>query len=301
MSAGIPLPAGFEARSATPHDVAAVTGLIAACELDNDGMAEVDASDVVNDLERATDPRDAVVVTDGTRTVAWATLHGERATIDVHPDVRGRGIGAALLAWSEAHARAAGRTGIRQTVTDNDRAAAALFADHGYAPSHTAWILEIALDDEPATVVPPDGIAIRPYHGDDARSVHRVIDDAFSEWPGREPQRFEEWAPYVLTHPAFSPELSRLAFDGDELVGVALALDYPDVADGWIQQVATKASHRHRGIARALLASVFVGFHAQGRRMVGLSTDSRTGALTLYERLGMRVRRSYTGWAKELG
>jgi hypothetical protein len=33
---------------------------------------------------------------------------------------------------------------------------------------------------------------------------------------------------------------------------------------------------------------------------VGLSTDSRTGALGLYERVGMKVTRSYTHFAKEL-
>jgi hypothetical protein len=46
---------------------------------------------------------------------------------------------------------------------------------------------------------------------------------------------------------------------------------------------------------------VFAANHATGRRLVGLSTDSRTGALTLYERIGMRVRRTYTAWSKNLG
>ncbi|MCW2678925.1 MAG: hypothetical protein JWM62_326 [Frankiales bacterium] len=36
---------------------------------------------------------------------------------------------------------------------------------------------------------------------------------------------------------------------------------------------------------------------ARGSPRSELSTDSRTGALTLYERLGMKVRRSFTHWA----
>jgi ribosomal protein S18 acetylase RimI-like enzyme len=95
--------------------------------------------------------------------------------------------------------------------------------------------------------------------------------------------------------------MSRLAFDGEELVGAALSDDHQGQDEGWVAQVATKASHRHRGIARALLQSVFAANHATGRRLVGLSTDSRTGALTLYERIGMRVRRTYTAWSKDLG
>ena len=296
------LPDGLAVRVAATGDVEAITALIAACELADDGAVEIDATDVVQFLESAPDPLDAIVVTEAGRIVAWGALNGERCYVDVHPGGRGRGVGGALLAWSEDRARAHGRPLVRQTVTDNDRAAAALFRALGYAPAHTSWIIDIALGDEPSPVVVPAGIAIRPYGPENDRASHRLIDDAFSEWPGRDPLAFEDWASLVTAHGAFAPGLSRLAFDGDELVGVALAYDYGVADEGWVQQLATKASHRHRGIARALLGSVFVAFHAQGRRRtVALSTDSRTGALSLYERLGMRVRRSYTGWAKDLG
>jgi len=104
----------------------------------------------------------------------------------------------------------------------------------------------------------------------------------------------------VLGHASFAPTLSRLAFEGDELVGAALTDDYQGQDEGWVQQVATKATHRRRGIARALLQSVFTAYHATGRRLVGLSTSSHMGALVPYERIGMRVRRTYTAWAKDL-
>ena len=294
------IPGGLEARVATAADVEAITGLIAACERADDGAVEIDASDVAQFLASTTGPMDALVVVGTGCVVAWGALNSGRAYVDVHPDRRARGIGQALQRWSEGRARRHGRGRIRQTVTDNDRAAVALFTAGGYAPAHTSWILEKPLKEHPPTLVVPDGITIRPYRLDDARAVHRVVEAAFSEWPDREPVGFDDWAEHVLIHSAFSAELSRLAFDGDELVGAALALDYAAADDGWVQQLATKATHRHRGIARALIGSVFVAFHERGRRMVGLSTDSRTGALTLYERLGMRIRRSYTGWAKDL-
>ncbi len=146
----------------------------------------------------------------------------------------------------------------------------------------------------------PSGILLRPFTPTDAEAVFRVIEDAFNEWPDREPTSFESWAAHVRDHPAFAPGLSRVAFDGDQLVGAALCFDYDGQDEGWVQQLATKATHRHLGIARALLGSAFLAFHGTGRRMVGLSTNSRTGALGLYERLGMRIRRSYTGWARDL-
>jgi hypothetical protein len=102
-------------------------------------------------------------------------------------------------------------------------------------------------------------------------------------------------------HPKFAPEISPLAFDGDELVGVLLAFDFPDLSEGWIGQLATRASHRRRGIGQALLRTTFGWLFERGRRVAGVSTDTRTGALGLYEKVGMRVQRQYTRYTKRLG
>jgi len=103
----------------------------------------------------------------------------------------------------------------------------------------------------------------------------------------------------VIRHKAFAPDASPLAFEGDELVGAVMSFDYRG-PKGWVHQVATKATHRHRGIARALLYEAFRAFHRRGKTSYGLGTDSRTGALSLYERVGMSVRSSYIRYKKEL-
>src|SRR5438477_334822 len=82
----------------------------------------------------------------------------------------------------------------------------------------------------------------------------------------------------------------------DRVVGAALALDSGG-DDGFVHQLAVHRDYRHRGIARALLHQAFVGFARVGRRSCTLSTNSYTGALSLYERVGMRIRRSYTHYA----
>jgi mycothiol synthase len=294
------LPSGLVARPAARAEADAIFGLVAACEAANNGVSEVDVSDITQTLDLAQSEEDVLVVEDAGGIVAWASVAGDRGEVYVHPDHRGRGIGAALLAWTEARARAAGRRRIRQIVSDGDLAARRLFESHGYAEVQTSWILDKMLDETPPVVATPPGIWLRPFDAADAEAVYRVIEDAFHEWPDREPVSFEVWSGHVLDHPAFAPGLSRLAFDGNELVGAALCLDYEGQDDGWVQQLATKTTHRHRGIARALLGSAFLAFHGTGRRIVGLSTNSRTGALGLYQRLGMHVRRSYTGWARNL-
>lgn len=296
----VALPGGFEWRSATAVDADAVYGLIAACELHDDGVVEVDRHDITVGFERhGFDPDlDTLLVFEGEDLAAGAELYRGRAEADVRPMHRGRGVGAALLSWIEARAAALGEPAVGQTKTDTNTGARELFITSGYEPSWTSWIIRIELAGPPEPPDVPAGISIRPYERSDARLVHVVIDDAFSEWPGRNPEPYEVWAPQVLAHPAFEPALSPLAFDGEELVGAVLSMDFPE--EGWIQQVATKATHRRRGIAQALLRTAFGGFYSRGRPMAGVSTDSRTGALGLYEKVGMRVVRRYTRYTKHL-
>ena len=128
------LPAGLLARPASRHDIAAITALIAACETADDGVVEIHEDDIVNLFDRiGSEGGVAIVVEESGSIVAWANLVAERAEADVQPDDRGRGIGRALLGWTETRARSAGLIRVRQTVTDGDTASARLFAASGYA------------------------------------------------------------------------------------------------------------------------------------------------------------------------
>ena len=297
------LPEGLRSRPADPADAQAIYELIAACERADDGAAEVDIHELTGAFVRhGFDPAlDSLLVFESDEPVGWAELYRGRGEGDVRPSHRGRGIGPALVSWIEARARELGEASIRQTTTDANTHARDLFLASGYQPSRTSWIIRIELDRPLSPPEVPPGITIRPYRGSDVVDVHRVVDAAFSEWEGRGPEPFEVWASQVLVHPGFRPDLSPLAFDGDELVGVVLAYDYPELGEGWIQQLATKVTHRRRGIAQALLRTTFGWFHEAGRLVAGVSTDSRTGALGLYEKVGMRVVRQYTTYTKRLG
>jgi ribosomal protein S18 acetylase RimI-like enzyme len=76
----------------------------------------------------------AVVVIDA-REMDGATAAADAALlwdIRVHPDFRRRGVGRALLALAESHARACGRRGMRVETQDINVAACRLYADAGY-------------------------------------------------------------------------------------------------------------------------------------------------------------------------
>lgn len=296
------LPPGLTSRPATVADATAIFELAAECEIADDGMAEVDEDDVRISFDRqGFDPaRDTMLVFDGPVLAAWAQLYRKRAEADVRKTHLDRGIGSELLRWIEARARESGDDRVGQSKTDANVLARDLFLTSGFEPTWVSWVLRTRLDQPVPVPDPPTGISVRPYRDDDARQVHRVIDDAFSEWPGRDPEPFQVWADTTLAHPGMSPELSPLAFDGEDLVGVVISIDLPQFDEGWIDQVATRASHRNRGIAQALLRAAFAGFRRRGRNVAGVSTDSRTGAIGLYEKVGMRVVRQYTRYAKRL-
>lgn len=82
------------------------------------------------------------------------------------------------------------------------------------------------------------------------------------------------------------------AFDGDKLIGtVTLLLDLPPNQPhrAEIAKMMTRVSHRHRGIATALLHEAERMAMARGRWLLVLDTAEDDGAAGLYERLGFRL------------
>ena len=72
-------------------------------------------------------------------------------------------------------------------------------------------------------------------------------------------------------------------------VVVAMAWVLFGLDTAFISKLATKKEERGRGLAQALLVDSFKVGREHGAHRSELSTDSRTGALSLYEKVGMVV------------
>jgi mycothiol synthase len=290
------LPHGFASRSATLADAEAIYRLMAAGEIRWHGRAEVVPDAVAADLRRPElDPaRDTRVIEAANGDLAgWAWLHlAKRAQIDVHPSYRGLGIGTALLDWAEARSREEGSEWLAQAVDDADKAGTELLRSRGYDVLATNWLLERPITT-PGPRTLPAGITLGPYDEARAHEVYELIEAAFSEFQQRR-KSYDEWSRLTVERPTFRPNASTLAYAGDELVGAVIALDLPETDEGYVEQLAVHADHRGKGVARAMLDDTCAEFHRLGRRDCILWTHSDTGALGMYERLGMRVRRSTT-------
>jgi mycothiol synthase len=296
------LPSGFSSRPPVPHDLDEVADLVSAAELADLGEAMATKDDIAATWAQPNFDlaSNALIIETGGRIVAAAETFRTRAEVNIHPAMRGLGLGSWLLHWIEERGRANGESRTRQTKLDRDVQAAAMLRQHGYEVGYLSWVLEIAFEEKPSEPRPPEGILIRAFvPGQDDREVHRVIEDAFNEWPNREPTAFEDWQAMIPLRQDFDPGLLDVAVEGDRIVGACVGLDYPGEG-GWIQQLAVQASHRRRGIARALIQRAFCTAWERGKRTCGVSTDSRTGALGLYERAGMDVKMTATNFMKEL-
>ena len=103
----------------------------------------------------------------------------------------------------------------------------------------------------------------------------------------------------MIRRPGFDPWQIRLTIDPDGIpVGMAFVVKAGDF--GYVAQLAVRRDRRGRGLARALLVDAFERARAHGAVRSELSTDSRTGALGLYEKVRMVVTKTYHHWQTNL-
>ena len=304
---GITFPPAYTVRAARPGDAPAVLAVIHAGELAAAGEVLIELSDIEADWAAPglTLETDVIVVETAGEVVAWAQVELQRAHADVHPDHRSRGVGLALVEWTERWAldRADASPGndvvaVGQTLLRGQPGIDELFEGCGYSPTYDSWVLRLPVGAEIDDPGPPPGVRIRPYEPGEEQAVYRVIEDAFNEWPGRHPRTFDEWRSGSLDHPDFRPELLFVAARDEEVIGACVGMDYP--SEGWADQIAVRPTERGQGLARAMLAELFRTFRSRGQHRLGLNTDSRTGALGLYLELGMEVEHTFTHWRRVL-
>ncbi|MQW76991.1 GNAT family N-acetyltransferase [Nocardioides sp. dk4132] len=283
----VPLPAPLTSRPLVPADSRAVFELMAAQELADVGEIVIEEADLVADWQRPSHDLAAssVAVLDGERIVGYAEADGERGDAAVHPDYRGRGIGTWLAHRMQDLARAQGAPRVGMPVPEGspgDR----LLTSLGYGVRWRSWVLQLP----PGARVPerplPPGHRVRSAREDERRVCWTLLEDAFLEWADRERESFADWTARVTERPGFEPWHLRVVVDPqDRVVACAVVLLAGDC--GYVDRLATRRDQRDRGFAQALLVDAFAAARAHGATRSELSTDSRTGALGLYERVGM--------------
>lgn len=236
--------------------------------------------------------------------IVWHRPSGERLERaylfgHVDPDYRGLGIGREVLGFELERA-----TEILQAI-DSDLPkyirvdhwdwideAHRLYRRMGFEPVRYFKDMIRPLDG-PMTVGTAEGFSLVPMDRNQDDAVRHTWNESFADHWGTTPID-----PASYTHriemTGTRVDLSLLAMEGDEVVGLCLNAHYPDDQavtgrhEGWIEVLGVRSDWRGKGLASALIEASCNNFYAEGMTHAALNVDSanQTGAFGLYERLG---------------
>ena len=285
-------------RPPSGADAPDVLELILARDIADVGEPDFSLEDLEADWSAVALEHDARVALNGSGgLVGYALLLGNDAIVMVHPRAEGAGHGTLLRRWAEARARERGTAVLRQHVCG------ASARRHLHAAGYGAAEVHVRLRAPLAHLPPPDDTetTIRTFGTGDAAAVHRLVDDAFADIAGSEPQSFEHWHARSIAKAGWDPSLWLLLEDEEGLAGVALGERW-DGDTGWIRELAVALRARGRGYGGALLLALFEAFRRAGMVHAELGVHGHNrGALRLYESVGLKPAWEAERWEKPIG
>jgi mycothiol synthase len=230
----------------------------------------------------------------------------------VRPAWRRRGLGRALLRWTEARAaevaRVDGRPRDRALTAWPDQlqiGATALYTAEGYEIVRYGYLMVRDLADPIADVALPDGLEVRPVDRADHRRIWDADDEAFRDhWNAAErtDADFDAW----YANPGNETRLWRVAWAGDEVAGSVMTFVWPEenealgISRGWLEHISVRRPWRRQGLASALIASALLGLREAGlaEAALGVDAENTSGALRVYEAIGFRRARTDVAYRK---
>jgi mycothiol synthase len=289
-------------RPFTDDDAPAIAALLNAEEEYFYGRpGRVTGADILMFLEYA---KEAWVWEEDGRLVASVVLgvHGDAANVRGFVADKGRGIGTEILERGEAYARTEGAKKILTGAAESNVEARALFESRGYREVRRFYEMAIELTEEPAAPVVPAGLVVDELRDDEYHAFYEALDEAFAEHWEWHPEPYEEWLERRQgQHRDEHGPVWFVVRDGDELA--AVTRNDADVAGGgYVGAIGVRPACRGRGLGKALLQQTFAEFWRRGTTRVTLGVDAQnaTGAVALYERVGMHVDSCGVAFEKEL-
>ena len=314
MDTLLPAP-GYRAERPTRGDLEAIGEILVACDVDEVGEPDfLDAQWLEEEwdgfpVNLATD---AWIVrrTDGP-VAAYVHVAEEipgrvwEAVGWVHPTQRNKGLGSFLVQATEQDVlrklTEGGSMQLHHIVMGVNGAGRDLMSRAGFEATRHFWHMEIDLEaPRPRPDLSP-GISIAPLHLErDEPDIHRVLEVSFAQHWGFASTPYEKWLDESVRKPWFDAALSFVARSEGEAVGALVGR--VDHGRGFVDDLGVLKEQRGRGIGAALLDTAFAAFEQRGLARARLNVDAgnETGAVRLYERVGMRMVRSWIVFAKEI-
>jgi ribosomal protein S18 acetylase RimI-like enzyme len=218
-------------------------------------------------------------------------VHGDAANIRGVVGAKGRGLGTEIVERGEAFARAEGVKKIHTGAAEPDAAARELFESRGYREVRRFYEMAIELTEEPSAPVLPEGLVVDELREGEYEAFYEALNEAFAEHWEWHPQPLEEWLERRQgQHRDADGPIWFVVRDGEELAAVTRN-DLSVAGGGYVGAIGVRPWWRGKGLGKALLQRTFAEFWRRGTTRVTLDVDSQnaTGAVALYERVGMHV------------
>jgi mycothiol synthase len=211
---------------------------------------------------------------------------------------------ALLLREAEQIGRERSATVVRSFVQGDDPVIRPVLEEAGWTPIRYSFQMRIDLDGDVPEPQWADALSPRNVRPGEEERVHKAHMDAFADHWDHHPYSFEDWHSFHFREHQADPSLWWVVDDGDQLAALSLNAWHfsGDPQFGWIHVLGVRPPWRRRGLATALLHHSFRDFRERGATRVGLGVDGEntTGAVQLYEQVGMRVVRRNDTYEKVL-
>ena len=135
----------------------------------------------------------------------------------------------------------------------------------------------------------------------DLRVAHEIEEESFLEHYGNVPISYESWLDRLLDRGEDFRHVYLAELDGTPVGLLTSTRQFEEDEDaGYVRTLGVLPAARGRGVGTALLRDCFARAHREGRRAVLLHVDvaNVTGALRVYESVGMRAVLEIDAWAK---
>lgn len=230
----------------------------------------------------------------------------------VSPDHWGEGIGSQLVSLAEARCMDRAQAecppdmpiSIIRYTPDGNTAAIRLFERRGYQHTRSFYQMRMALDQPVDAPLLPGTLELRDFTPEAVNAIYEANEEAFADHWGFEREDFADWEQYVLKSPQTDTSLWLIAYDGDEIAGLAINRPYGegDPKMGYVGTLGVRRAWRKQGLGLALLKHSFARFQERGYTRAGLGVDaaSLTNAVALYERAGMHIHTRSVVYTKML-
>lgn len=313
-------PLRWDGRTPHPDDLALVAGLYRDYEIARTGSVDTTAADMRSYLELPdVDRVETVLLLIDDDAVASVYVQAEHLGKDVYVDiaVRPGALDQAVVAAAVDHAVAAagrivaarGEPGwtLRITCPVQDEQLGSAAAAHGLERVRQFYRMHIASDSPaipPAAPPLPPGVEIVVRDDEETRRAIWALDnEAFLDHWNFTPSPYEDWWEHFSSGDTRDPDgWWLLTVDGEPAGFCILDESRAELGQGYVSVLGVGRAYRGRGLATLLLQRAFVRHRDMGRTgtLLGVDAESLTGAVGVYERVGMSAVRVLQGWAREL-